>query len=179
MMRIIFFALAAFILGVSGMASAAENTAPNDVNKVRIGVFDSRAVAVAYAHSKFLQEQYQELKSKLDRAEAAGDKAKAEQIKAEGKAEQERLHQQGFGTASVKKYLDLVKDKIPAVAKDARVELIVSKWEVTYQAPAVEAVDVTDDLVKLFDPNERVLKIVAELKKHPPLDEEEIRKIKD
>jgi hypothetical protein len=177
-MRIISFALAVLVLGISGMASADE-PATNNVKKVRIGVFDSRAVAVAYAHSKLLQTQYTQLKSKLDEAEAAGDKAKAEQIKAEGKAGQERLHQQGFGTASVKKYLDLVKDKIPAVAKDAQVDFIVSKWEVAYQSPTVEVVDITNDLIKVFEPNERVLKIVDELKKHPPIDEEEIRKIKD
>jgi hypothetical protein len=178
-MRIVIFALAALVLGVSSMALAEEGAAANAKIKVRVGVFDSRAVAIAYAHSKFSQEQYNQMKKELDKAEASGDKEKAEQIKAEGKAGQERRHQQGFGTASVKKYLDLVKEKIPVVAKDANVDFIVSKWEVAYQNPAVEVVDVTDDLVKVFEPNERVLKIVPELKKHPPLDEDEIRKMKD
>jgi hypothetical protein len=179
-MRIIVFVLAALILGVSGMASAAEDAPPNGgKGKIRIGVFDSRAVAVAYAASKFNREQYQKLKKTLDEAEASGDKEKAERIKAEGKAGQERLHRQGFGTASVKKYIDLVKDKIPAVAKNAQVDFIVSKWEVAYQAPAVEVVDITDELVQAFEPNDRTLKTVQELKKHPPLDEEEIRRIKD
>jgi hypothetical protein len=140
-------------------------------------------VAVAYAHSKIGQEkigqQIKELKTDLDAAEAAGDKAKADEIRAEGKAGQERMHQQGFGTASVKKYLDAVKDEIPLVAKDAGVEVIVSKWDVTYQKPTVESVDVTDEIVKLFEPNERVLKIVQEMKKVPPMDEDDVRKIKD
>jgi hypothetical protein len=178
-MRIVVFVLAVLILGVSGMASAAEESAPNAERKIRVGVFDSRAVAVAYGSSKFLQEQYQQLKKAFDQAESSGDKERAERIKAEGKAGQERLHLQGFGTASVKKYLDLVKDKIPAVAKNARVDFIVSQWEVAYQSPAVEVVDITDDLVKGFEPNERTLKIIQDLKIHPPIDEEEIRKIKD
>ena len=182
-MRIVFFVLAALILGVSGMASAAEDAAPNAEKKVRVGVFDSRAVAIAYTHSKTGQEQLQQfvqqLKKELDQAESSGDKERAERVKAEGQAGQERLHQQGFGTASVKKYLDLVKDKIPAVAKDAKVDFIVSKWEVAYQSPALDVVDITDDLVKVFEPNERTLKILQEMKKHPPIDEEEIRKMKD
>jgi hypothetical protein len=178
-MRIVFFALAALILVISGMASAAEENRPAAKTKSSVGLFDSRAVAVAYAASKYNQEQYNQLKKKLDQAQAAGDKAKAEQIKAEGKAGQERLHQQGFGTASVRKYLDLVKDKLPAVANDAGVDIMVSKWEIAYQNPAVETVDVTDELVNAFAPSERTLKIVQELKKHPPIDEEEIRKIKD
>jgi hypothetical protein len=172
------------VLGISGIASAGEEvTAKPEKTKVRLGVFDSRAVAVAYAHSKIGQEkigqQIKELKTDLDAAEAAGDKAKADEIRAEGKAGQERMHQQGFGTASVKKYLDAVKDEIPLVAKDAGVEVIVSKWDVTYQKPTVESVDVTDEIVKLFEPNERVLKIVQEMKKVPPMDEDDVRKIKD
>jgi Skp family chaperone for outer membrane proteins len=182
-MRIVIFALAALVLGVSSMASAAEDSTTNAEKKVRVGVFDSRAVAIAYTHSKagqeHIQQQLQQLKKELDQAEASGDKEKAEHIKAEGKAGQERLHLQGFGTASVKKYLELVKDKIPAVAKDAKVDFIVSKWEVAYQSPAVEIVDITDDLVKLFEPNERALKSIQELKKQRPLDEDVIRNIKD
>jgi hypothetical protein len=50
---------------------------------------------------------------------------------------------------------------------------------VVYQNPAAEVVDITDALVKVFEPDERVLKIVQEMKKQSPLDEDEIRKIKD
>jgi Skp family chaperone for outer membrane proteins len=183
-MRIFLFALMALVCSVSGMAAAGEEIATNsEKSKIRVGVYDSRAIAVAYTHSKAGQEQFQkqfqQLKKEHDEAEKAGDKAKAEQIKAEGQAGQERLHQQGFGTASVKKYLEKVKDRIPAVAKNAKVDLVVSKWEVVYQNPAAEVVDITDDLVKVFEPDARVLKIVEEMKKQPPLDEDEIRKIKD
>jgi len=182
-MRFVMFVVAALILGVSGMASAAEDTAPATEKKVRVGVFDSRAIAVAYAQSKSGQERFQQefrqLKKELDKAEASGDKEKAESIKAAGKAGQERLHLQGFGTASVREYLDLMKDKIPPVAKETGVDLIVSKWEVTYQGSGVEIVDITDELVNVFEPNERVLKIVQELRKTQPVNDAEIRKIKD
>jgi hypothetical protein len=181
-MRIVFFVLGALILGVSGMVSAAEEPASNEAKKIRVGVYDSRAVAIAYTHSKsgqqHLGQQIDKLKKELAVAEAAGDKAKVEQIKAEGQAGQERLHQQGFGTASVKKYLELVKDKLPGVAKKAQVDFVVSKWDVTYQSPGAEVVDITDEIVQVFEPNDRVLKIVEELKKHQPMDEEEIRNTK-
>ena len=103
----------------------------------------------------------------------------ADQIKSQGKSMQEQMHLQGFGTASVKKYLDVVKDKLPAIAKEAHVDFIVSKWDVVYQDPAVEAVDVTEDIVKAFEPNAQTLKSIQDLIKHPPIAEEEIRKIKD
>ena len=38
----------------------------------------------------------------------------------------------------------------PAVAKNASVDLIGSKWEVSDQSPGVQIVDVTDNLVALF-----------------------------
>jgi Skp family chaperone for outer membrane proteins len=179
-MRILLFVFATLILVFATWASAGEETAQTaKKEKTRVGIFDSRAVAVAYASSKHIDVQYKKLKKDHDDAKAAGDKEKAARLEAEGKAGQERLHQQGFGTASVKKYLDAVKDKIPEVAKRANVDLIVSKWEVAYRADDLETVDVTDAIVKLFEPNERALKSIEGLKSHAPLDEDEIRNIKD
>jgi len=173
-------AAVSFFLGAFGVAKAADdNGQAAEKGKARVGTFDSRAVAVAYASSKFFNERLQQMKTQLAEAEAKGDKEKADQIKAQGKSLQEQMHLQGFGTASVKKYLDVVKDKLPAIAKEAHVDFIVSKWDVVYQDPAVEAVDVTEDIVKAFEPNAQTLKSIQDLIKHPPIAEEEIRKIKD
>jgi hypothetical protein len=48
-----------------------------------------------------------------------------------------------------------------------------------YQSPDAEFVDVTDQLVKLFKPDEKTLKIGEDLRKIPPISLEEARNIKD
>jgi hypothetical protein len=46
---------------------------------------------------------------------------------------------------------------------------LASKWELAYQNPSLEVVDVTSHLVKIFNPDERTLKILDELSKQPPI----------
>jgi hypothetical protein len=58
---------------------------------------------------------------------------------------------------------------LPQVAKDAGVSLIVSKWEVAWQAPDAEYVDVTERLVEAFHPNDRVRKMIVDLKATTPM----------
>src|SRR5436190_6037539 len=66
----------------------------------RIGVYDSRAVAVAYAGSIFQETKMKELKSQFKRARVRGDATEISRLEAEGKAWQTELMKQGFGTAS-------------------------------------------------------------------------------
>jgi len=90
-------------------------------------------------------------------------------ILAEGPAQQQILHQQGFSIASVADILEKVKDDLPKIAQEAGVDIIVSKWEVVYKNPSIEIVDVTSHLVKLFDPSESELKIIEKLREQPPI----------
>ena len=177
MRKLVFFALAAAVFSVFQPTTTARADEPTKT--VRIGVFDSRCIAVAYANSAHMAKKFDALKKRLDEAVVAKDEAKQNEIKAEGAAGQEKMHLQGFGTASVAELLADVKDKIPALAKEKGVNIIVSKWDITYQTPGSETVDVTDDLVQLFQPQENALKSIAELKKHPPISEAELRKMKD
>jgi len=58
------------------------------------------------------------------------------------------------------------------VAKKAGVQAIVSKWELNYQGPDVELVDVTEDLAVLLDPSDKEQKWRGILKHAPvPMDE--------
>ena len=147
--------------------------------KLRVGTFDSRAIAIAYVNTDDFKQALKKLKDEHKKAKAAGDEKKAKELEAKGEAQQQLLHTQGFSTASVGEYLERVKDKIPAVAKEAGVDVIVSKWDLVYQSPDADFVDVTVQLVKLFNPDERTLKIGEELKKTPPIPLEEARNIKD
>jgi hypothetical protein len=136
---------------------------------LRVGTFDSRAVAVAYARSAATQPLMKELVEQYNRAKAAGNQAEMNRLQAEGKSRQDRLHQQVFSTASVADILETIKDQLPAIAKQANVDLIVSKWDSVYLAPGAEPVDLTDLMIKPFKPDQKVLTIVEQLRKQTPV----------
>jgi len=97
---------------------------------VRVGTYDSRAIAVAYAHSDFMREDHQALVAERDKAKKDGDEKGVREIEARGGAVQQRLHLQGFSTGSVIDLIRKIDAEIPGVAKAAGVLLIGSKWEV-------------------------------------------------
>jgi hypothetical protein len=147
--------------------------------KLRVGTFDSRAVAIAYARSADFGRQIRKLKVDRDKAKADGDEKKARELEEQGQSRQQLLHMQGFSTASVNDMLEHMKDKLPDIAKQAGVALIVSKWDIPYKSPDAELVDITDLMVKPFASDEQTQKIIRELKNHDPISLEEALNIKD
>lgn len=139
-----------------------------------VGVFDSRAVAVAYARGPLNEKALQKKMAEHKKAKKAGDTEKVKELEAWGQAMQDRIHKQGFGTVSVKGLLEHVKRDIPKVAKEARVDIIVSKWDLVYEKKGVELVDVTDLIVRGFEPDAKTLKIIKGLGKWRPYSNEEI-----
>jgi hypothetical protein len=135
--------------------------------KVRVGIYESRCVAVAFGNSKY-NTKVRELMEEYKKAEAAGDKKKVEELKVKGEKGQDLLHRQGFGKYPVDDCLVPIKDALPKICKAAGVELIVGS--VNYASPSVETVDVTDLLVKEYSPSEKVLQWVKEIRKTPPLE---------
>lgn len=156
-------------------ALAAENQP--EKTKVRIGIFDSRAVAIAYAHSDWNKNRLKARMPEMEKAKAAGDTKKIEELEAWGQAQQDKLHKQGFGTASVCDLLEHIKDDIPKIAKENGVDVIVNKWDIVYQNPAIEMIDITSEIVKPFNPNEKTLKSIRAIQNHPPVSEEVLEKI--
>ena len=72
----------------------------------------------------------------------------------------------GFSNAPIDDILLQVKDKLPGIAQQTGVDVIVAKLD--YQKPDVITVDVTDQVVALFHPNAKTLKTIAELRKRDP-----------
>ena len=143
-------------------------------NKLRLGVYDSRAVAVAYANSTEFRDSLKAVQADYQKAKAAKDETRIKTIEGRMKLQQRRLHEQGFSTGSVANIMATIKDSLPAMAKKAGVDLIVSKWEVSYQSPGVKVVDVTGDLVALFHVSEKGLGWVKGIPNHAPLPIEQI-----
>jgi hypothetical protein len=152
-------------LGIGARSAAAEDRKP----VVRVGIFDSRAVALAYGRSEEFERSIKAMRDDFEKAKAVKDEKRVKELENEGGWSQVRLHQQAFSTATVSSILAKVKDKLPAIAHDARVVMIVSKWEVQFKDPAIETVDLTLPMVKLFHPSEQVLKWIEQMKDQEPV----------
>lgn len=148
--------------------SRAEGTAHG--GKLRIGVYDSRAIAVAAVRSTkaAIQDDIRDLQRQLHEAEAAGDQKRAGQIKARGKNLQTVKHLQAFSNAPVDEYIARLSDQLPQIARENGVAAIVAKLD--FQSDEVEVVDVTDALVQAFSPDEKTMKMIEDLRQHKPVE---------
>jgi hypothetical protein len=170
------------LIGFSVMRAepAAGDAAPQPAKPVQVGTFDSRAVALAYYRKFYKSPEFtahlKKLKEEHDVAKAAGDEEKAKRLEAEGRGGQAHSHAQVFGSAPIDEILAKIKDQLPTVAKQAGVDVIVSKWSITYRSTDAQFVDVTEPMAKLFQPDEVTLKMIRELPKHKPLSAEELKK---
>lgn len=141
---------------------------------LRVGVYDSRCVTIACVNSKYGQQEIQKMFDIVHKAEAEGDTKTAQRTRRTAEFMQNKRHLQGFGTAPVHDLLEPVKDKLAAVAAAAQVDVIISKWEFDYLAPDAQVKDITDELVALFETNEKATNSIRQMKDIAPLSEKEI-----
>jgi hypothetical protein len=146
--------------------------------KPRVGIYDSRAVAVAYGASEMRKTRKTPSDIARDTAQSALDEAKAEGNKTQItklKAELMKLRMQraglAFGTAPVDDILDLIKDRTPKLKQTAKVDELVSKWNSKELAKhqSSELIDVTLLLVAEFDPSKKVLQSVWGVQQTKPM----------
>jgi hypothetical protein len=156
--------LALLALPSIGMAEASAQPA------FKLGTYDTRAIAVAYAASRFspVSGKMKEMQA----AKAAGDQAKLKELEAWGQAHQRQLHRQGFGRVPVDDLLAPIKDRLLEVAGRAGVQAIAMQCD--WIAPGTQEVDVTDALVALYEPSARTLGIVKDMKTKAPIPLDEI-----
>jgi hypothetical protein len=160
-------------------ASLAQET--RSTGKARVGIYDSRSVAVAFAGSAAFNRWLGDLKAEHAKAKASGDQKRVAELEAEGAAGQRLLHMQGFSTAPVTNILDQIKDKLPAIKEKAGVSVLVSKWDKAGLARYKDAdrVDVTMALVDAFSPSERQRKSAIAIQEHKPIPLKKAERIKD
>lgn len=158
-----------------------EPVRPRAKTTERIGVYDSRAIAVAFAGSEHFNQWTSGLQAEHKKAKAAGAQKRVAELEAEGAARQRLLHKQGFSTAPVDNILEQIKDRLPAIKQRAGVNSLVSKWDKDTLAkhPSAERVDVTTELIDAFNPNERLRKSAVEIQKHKPILLEQAENMKD
>ncbi len=142
---------------------------------VAIGIFDSRAVAMAWARGGTFQKKFVAMKAERDAAKAKGDDKRVAELEKEGPALQDRLHRQVFGNEPIDAVLKVIEKDLQGIARAAGVDIQVSKWEIAYQSPDAKMIDVTWELVNLFKPDEETRKLIKELLKTQPLPADELK----
>ncbi|MBN2514276.1 MAG: hypothetical protein JXB18_15160 [Sedimentisphaerales bacterium] len=172
--------MAAGVVLVMGVVSQAVHGQDKQAtNPLRVGVYDSRCIAIACFSSEWWNTQVREKMKEMEAAKAAGDQTKIKELEQWGSQNQQKAHLMGFGTAPVKEWLTPVQDELATVAQQAGVDIIVSKWKIDYQVDGAQFMDVTDVIVALYKPSEKALKSIEAIKKTKPISEEVILKIKD
>jgi len=163
-------------LALAEAAFAGEPAKQSDA-KIRIGTYDTRAVALAYLRSLAFEKELAQLRAQADKARADGDANRLMELEKQGGQGQQRAHAQVFSNAPIDNILPKLKESMPAVAKEANVVAIVPKAD--WNDTSIELVDVTDLLVEQFKPTEQTRKIIAEIRGSRPMDLVEAVLLKD
>lgn len=155
-------ALAACLALAEVSQTSANSSTPS---KIRIGVYDTRAIAIAWAASGYnpVKEKIADLRT----ARAAGDQRKVKELEAWGPAHQRLLHFQGFGRVPVADLLLPVRTEIARLAREKGLAAIT--MECDHVATNVELVDITDALVELYKPSDRTRQTVRSMRNVKPL----------
>ena len=133
--------VATALLACGSMLAAAEP--PANPPPLRIGTYDTRALALVYYRSAEFGEEMSRLTAERDKAKAAGDQKRVDELQTQGQNSQRRAHAQGFSNAPIDNILILprFKDAIAAVAKDAKVAAVVPSVTTTVPISPARSAD--------------------------------------
>jgi len=140
-------------------------------DKLRIGAYDSRMIAIWYFNTEDYQKEMQKMRQDYDKAKADNDTAKIKELEEKGPLTQRILHDKGFGRGSTASIIEKKQNELKTLAKNENLISIVSKWELNYARPDVEVIDVTLKILKLFNAPEHLSKMYDEMKKQKPIDD--------
>lgn len=166
MKDILFYVGFTFVLAFLALTNRAAERPEADIAKIRIGTYNSRAVALAYGRSEIHKQAVAKLYQDYQRAVKLDDQARMAELKKLGSASQDKRHRQVFGSAPIDDILETMKEELPRIQAKAGVTRIMRECPT---GPEYEAVDVTSLMVAFFKPDEKTLKYIEDLKKHPPL----------
>ena len=128
---------------------------------VRIGVYDSRAIALAHGNSDEGKEFITGLMAEMAKAKAAKNDSIVQHIEKTVKMYQVLSHLRAFSVGSVTDILEKHKAEVDLVAKEAGVQAIVSKFELIYTGDNVTVIDVTLPLARIFKPSEQAMQWIS------------------
>lgn len=158
------FGAAAWLMGsIAGVhAQDAREKATADV---RIGIYDNRAIALAYAASRF--NLITEKRAAYEEAQERGDAAAMKEIETWGQTHQWMLHFQKSCRVPVDDLLEPVRDGIVALIESERLVAVTMMCDFT--ATGVELVDVTEQLVALYEPTDEISQAATSIRSVDPV----------
>ena len=141
---------------------------------LKIGTYDSRIITFAWSRSDFFKERMAKMGQQGDSANKAHDSARIKDLGVQAMSFQHLLHQMVFSNGSAGLIMQIIKDKLPELARTTGANIIVSKWELNYRDPSVEIIDLTSQVEALFQPKENIDKMAAEISAQPPIPLDEL-----
>jgi hypothetical protein len=132
--------------------------------KVRVGTFDTRAVALAYGRSPrpdCLMAKVAELHKQHEQAKKEGNEELVAKLEIEGPALQQKMHEMVFSDAPIPEILAMIEDDLPAIAEAAGVDMIVEG--VLHSGPGVEVVDISMEMTAPFQIDEKTKQMIPQV----------------
>jgi hypothetical protein len=156
---------------ISGCEGAGAPSGGRPAEVGRIGIYDSRSIAVAYVNTEWFKAETAALRKVLEDARAAGDAGLVSACERAFEQRQKEAHRQAFSTAPVDDILMHIRARIPAVLAEADAQILVSKWDEAELAkyPDAERVDVTEALMAELKPTENQLKHARAIRDAEPV----------
>jgi hypothetical protein len=165
---VVVIAAAAMLTGV-GLKAADEAPGSAAPAKLRVGIYNSRSVALAFGRSKLGVEAVGKLMAEAKQAEKAGDQKQLDGLKKQGSDLQNLRHMQVFGNAPIHDMLVQMQPVLQEQARAEKLDLIVRDIDIAFQSNSVELVDITKGLVDSCEPTKETLKVIEEMQHHQPL----------
>lgn len=141
---------------------------PSTSHEFRVGTYDSRLLALAYYRSAHGMRAFNALEEQLATARATADHERTRELEAKAVSLQNLSHQQVFGTLSIPNVLKAVAGDLETVARDAQVALLVSRWDVQFSDAQVKLVDLTPQLLELFEVDKATRHMLDEFSREDP-----------
>lgn len=136
-----------------------------------IGIYDSRAIAIANFETDEFQMHLKEIKKKYNLAKEKKEKKMMKFYEKQGKTLQKELHKQVFSTYPVDEILLKYTKEIENLKNKKKVNLLISKWnkKELKKYKNNKQIDATKDLVELIIKDEKKRKHALEIVDKKPV----------
>ncbi len=153
----------ALMVAVVGLGSSTPGWAgPEKMNgMIKVGTFDPRTVALAYARSKTHGNFVKGVMAEHAAAKAAGNTRKMRELQSLMSRNQDDAHRQVFGVGPYDSLADQLKGILAEVAKAEGLSVIAPK--LYWAADQVQTVDVTEAIITRLGTDEQTRKIIDEM----------------
>ena len=132
----------------------------------KVGTFDRPSIVVAFYRSPMWSAKLKDALAERDKAKAAGDQKRVDELNKWGQDQQDLAHKQLAGEAPVDNILEMMKPMLATVEAQAKVASIVP--EVPGADKTAATVDVTDLLLDQLQADAQTRQMVEQLRKTKP-----------